>query len=545
MVTLTELISPTQSAQEPESARIDRTALTPGFVNTTSRFRNPIKGTFSSLITLILALAIGLSAAVGVATFQQQSNNAQDAELAVTRLRVVLDQFERIGAIIRADPSQASSFMGEYGTYGIEAQSLLAKIKEVAPGETQQQLEATYLGLVDTMVRIRVLIGTNSPNLGAYIESNGVPAREAFDQALLEADAVYHREAVQQQRLATIGMWGVLILAAVGTTGFALVNERLRRKTTLMLMSQEAHFRSLVQYGADLITVVDPDLTVRFHSPSIGQLLGYQPEEIERKPFTSLVHPDDLTSFERLLDASRANPGTAVTGELRLTRIDGTVRTVEVIANNLTTHPDVRGFVLTSHDISERIEEAKQVAFQAMHDELTGLPNRRLFMDRLTQGIARTNRSDTTIAVIFVDLNDFKNINDTYGHETGDTVLRLSGQRIQQVIRQGDTAARMGGDEFVVMLEVRTSDEAEIIADRLMQALHAPFLLDYTGHELSLTISLGVATYDPTEFPEDLLRRADLAMYSGKHAGRSDVVMFHPTMEPAVLRERALAGTTT
>ena len=521
---------------------MDRSAQNPGFVKSTSRFRNPIKGTFSSLITLILALAIGLGAAVGVATFQQQANNAQEAELAVTRLRVVLDQFERIGAIIRADPSQASSYMGEYGSYGVEAQALLNKIKDVAPGETQQNLEATYIGLVDTMIRIRVLIGTNSPNLAEYIESNGVPAREAFDQALTDADAIYHRKAEQQQRFATIGMWTVLILAAVGTTGFALVNERLRRKTTLMLMSQEANFRSLVQYGADLISVVDQDLTVRFHSPSIGQLLGYQPEDIERKPFALLVHPDDKTSFDRLIEASQANPGTAVTGELRLIRRDGAIRTVEVIANNLTTNPDVRGYVLTSHDISERIEEAKQVAFQAMHDELTGLPNRRLFMDRLSQGIARSRRNDTTVAVIFVDLNDFKAVNDTHGHEAGDTVLRVSGQRIQQVIRQEDTAARLGGDEFVVMLEVRGEDEAQMIADRLVQAMHKPFLLDHSEHELSLTISLGVAVYDPTEFPEDLLRRADLAMYSGKHAGSSDVVMFHPTMEPTVIHEPVLVA---
>jgi len=531
-----------QSAQELESSWASRPMAIPGFVTSTSRFRYPINGTFSSLITLILALAIGLSAAVGVATFQQQANNAQEAELAVTRFRVVLDQFERIGAFIRADPSTAGSYMGEYGSYGIEAQSLIARIKDVAPGKPQQQLEATYIGLLDTMVRIRVLIGTNSPNLGAYIESNGVPAREAFDKALMDADTIYHREAERQQRLATFGMWCVLLLAAVGTSGFALVNERLRRKTTLILMSQEAHFRSLVQYGADLISVVDPDLTVRFHSPSIGQLLGYQPEEIERKPFATLVHSDDLPSFDRLLDASRANPGIAVTGEFRLNRIDGTVRTVEVIANNLTTHPDVRGFVLTSHDISERIEEAKQVAFQAMHDELTGLPNRRLFMDRLSQGIARSRRNDSTVAVIFVDLNEFKAINDTHGHEAGDIVLKVSGQRIQQVIRQDDTAARLGGDEFVVMLEVRTGDEAAIIADRLVQAMQKPFLIDHSGRELSLTISLGVAIYDPTEFPEDLVRRADLAMYSGKHAGSSDVVMFHPTMEPAVIHDPVLVA---
>jgi diguanylate cyclase (GGDEF)-like protein len=181
-------------------------------------------------------------------------------------------------------------------------------------------------------------------------------------------------------------------------------------------------------------------------------------------------------------------------------------------------------------NLNARDRAEKELIRRALHDHLTGLANRTLFIDRLKQALARSARSPGTIAVAFLDLDRFKLINDTLGHEAGDRVLRQMTERLLGVVREVDTPARFGGDEFVILFEdLRNMDEATAIGERLLQAIAEPMVLD-TG-EVVVTTSIGIAVaQDPDESPEGLVRAADIALYQAKEEGRARYVVFDRTM---------------
>ena len=170
-------------------------------------------------------------------------------------------------------------------------------------------------------------------------------------------------------------------------------------------------------------------------------------------------------------------------------------------------------------------EKTGQLRHQAMHDALTGLPNRVLAIDRAEQMLARARRADQPIAVLYIDIDGFKHINDTFGHAVGDTFLKAVAARLETVVRAGDTAARLAGDEFVVLLEASTLDAGpELVAERVLDVLREPYdLTEEIGRELSVTASIGVA-YGQHETAEELLADADVALYAAKEAGRNQYV---------------------
>ena len=179
-------------------------------------------------------------------------------------------------------------------------------------------------------------------------------------------------------------------------------------------------------------------------------------------------------------------------------------------------------------------EKTGQLRHQALHDALTGLPNRVLALDRVEQMLARARRQDLPVAALYVDIDDFKNVNDSFGHAAGDELLRIVARRLSSVVREGDTAARLGGDEFVVLVEGSTLDAGpELVAERLLEALGAPCdMRGEIGRELSISASIGVA-FGLRESPDELLRDADLALYAAKAAGRDRYVLFESSMQTA------------
>ena len=191
------------------------------------------------------------------------------------------------------------------------------------------------------------------------------------------------------------------------------------------------------------------------------------------------------------------------------------------------------GFLASARDVTERVALEKRLEHQALHDGLTGLPNRALFLDRLGHALERSGRSGRRIAVLFLDLDNFKYVNDSLGHEAGDELLVEVGRRLPRCMRAGDTAARLGGDEFVVLLEeIEGETEAQRVALRIAEGLEAPFLV--ARQEVFVTASLGLAVGVPKEDePEDLLRSADIAMYAAKREGKNKHVVFHPSMNEA------------
>jgi diguanylate cyclase (GGDEF)-like protein len=198
----------------------------------------------------------------------------------------------------------------------------------------------------------------------------------------------------------------------------------------------------------------------------------------------------------------------------------------------------VRGSIA---DITERKQSQDRIRHMAHHDALTGLPNRTLFQDRVTQAIAQAHRRRAQVAVLFVDLDRFKDVNDSLGHETGDRLLGLAGGRLQACLREGDTVARLGGDEFVISLPaVSDSNDAMLVAGKVLEALRESFVVD--GHELHISSSVGISLYPADgDDTEALMRAADTAMYHAKERGRDNYQFFMPALNEAAQRRQATA----
>jgi diguanylate cyclase (GGDEF)-like protein/PAS domain S-box-containing protein len=302
------------------------------------------------------------------------------------------------------------------------------------------------------------------------------------------------------------------------------------------LRSSEERFRSLVQNASDLICILDAQGIVRYESPSHHRVLGSEPEEHVGRSLPEMVHPEDRTVLENALLQLVEEPQEIVTFEYRLRHREGGWRTLESTASNLLGQPAVAGIVLNAHDITDRKRAEEKLLHDALHDELTGLPNRALFMDRLRQSMERSRREPERLtAVLFLDLDRFKIVNDSLGHLVGDELLIQISGSLAAALRPSDTIARVGGDEFAILLEGgRDVGDAVRVAERIHDHLSGPINLG--GHEVFITASIGIAVHTPEyERPEDLLRDADTAMYRAKSSGRACHVVFNRVMHRFVM----------
>jgi diguanylate cyclase (GGDEF)-like protein/PAS domain S-box-containing protein len=325
----------------------------------------------------------------------------------------------------------------------------------------------------------------------------------------------------------------------VGAYGIAKdVSER--KQAEQALARSEERFRALVQNGGELLSIVDVDETIRYVSPSAEALLGSSPEEAVGTRLGDYVHPDDRPLLRQLLERAADSPRTNLTEGFRLRRPTGGWRHVEAVCRNLQNVPTIGGIVLNVRDVSERKVLEDELAYRAYHDALTDLPNRTLLVDRLRQALARGARTQRGTAVLFIDLDDFKVVNDSLGHALGDQLLVATAQRLRASVRPGDTVARLGGDEFIVLLEdVAEADDANAAARRMLAELEAPFKL--ADRELFVGASIGIALSGPDpKLPDDLLRDADAAMYAAKARGKGHYELFEPGMHTQPLERLAL-----
>ncbi|HVM41033.1 MAG TPA: diguanylate cyclase [Acidimicrobiia bacterium] len=316
----------------------------------------------------------------------------------------------------------------------------------------------------------------------------------------------------------------LVALLGAAAAGLVLLNHRAaaaRRRS-------EARFRSLVQNASDIITVVDGQGRIAYDSPAVEHTLRFDPDERVGQPFRDYVHPDRNTWLDAAGEELLRDAGNVVRGEMPVRRSDGSWCWFEVTAANMLDDPAVRGIVINQRDISDRIALHQQLTHQAYHDSLTGLPNRALFNSRLEEALGAETAIEGTVAVLFLDLDRFKVINDSLGHEGGDRLLVEVAVRLSRVLRRGDTLARLSGDEFAVLLTHSDEAEAMQVGERLINALRAPFVV--SGKEIVVGTSVGVAMAEAAHRPEDLLRNADLAMYKAKERGRRCCELYQPDL---------------
>ncbi|MBA2944709.1 putative bifunctional diguanylate cyclase/phosphodiesterase [Streptomyces himalayensis] len=333
-----------------------------------------------------------------------------------------------------------------------------------------------------------------------------------------------------------------VVLALVVRQGIMLLDNL---RLTHELAQKENHFRSLVQGSSDVIMIAAPNGVLRYVSPAAAGVYGREAHELVGSELAALIHPEDLGrvvhEVRRFLAASQIEePTTRI--ECRFKSGTGDWLNVESTVNR---HHG--GLILNSRDVTERVRLQAQLQHNAEHDPLTDLPNRALFTKRVSHALGGRRSSDRGTAVLFIDLDGFKAVNDRLGHQAGDELLVQAARRLQEAVRKGDTAARLGGDEFAALIvgdgtRDRAAREQHILelADRLRMILSQPYAVD--GGDVRVAASIGVAFAEPGLSAGELLRNADLAMYRAKAAGKDRVELYAPQMQTDVVRRTELAG---
>jgi diguanylate cyclase (GGDEF)-like protein/PAS domain S-box-containing protein len=318
----------------------------------------------------------------------------------------------------------------------------------------------------------------------------------------------------------------------------ALAIERIMLREELVRQGNEAYFRTLVHDTSDVILIVGGDWKVRYATPSATGIFG--DITVEGAYLWDLVADGERDELLRLLTQIPAGAAYSTRYVDRyLTRRDDMVVQVQVRASDLRADPTVAGLVLTMRDVTEQRQLEEQLKHQAFHDALTGLPNRILFQDRISQQLATSRRNGTTAGVLFVDLDDFKVVNDTLGHGVGDELLIATAARLSGLIRDSDSAARLGGDEFALLIgDVESCAMVEAAAGRIVEAFGEPFAL--TSGSVLITVTVGIATTEDSADTDELLKHADLALYAGKAAGKRQWRRYQAVLSAGMLRRREL-----
>jgi diguanylate cyclase (GGDEF)-like protein/PAS domain S-box-containing protein len=302
----------------------------------------------------------------------------------------------------------------------------------------------------------------------------------------------------------------------------------------------EDRFQRLTGQVTDLLSLCRRDGVIEYVTPSVHALLGVPPAAVLGRRITDLVHPDDRDRVAVLLD-TQSEGGLVGPVECRLRRIDGGYVVTETVGRAVD-DADVNGYLFTTRDITERKALEEQLTHRAFHDELTGLANRALLADRVHHALERRGSPYRHIALLIVDLDDFKTVNDSLGHAAGDALLRATADRLRSCLRSADTAARLGGDEFAMLLEhLDDAAEAARIAERVLATVRRP--LTVGGREIQPRASVGIALPDPDRpaDADELLRNADVAMHMAKRQGRNRYAYFAPSMHAGLLEKLDLA----
>ena len=329
--------------------------------------------------------------------------------------------------------------------------------------------------------------------------------------------------------LSGLALGAILVSCLLGARQILAQRQQAEVVAEQTLRASEARFRSLVQQSSDLIFVLDARGIIQFASSSASRIIGYSPESLAGVALSALSHPEDASRVGAFVEMTTQLSGVSPLAEWRMRRPDGQDVEVEAIASNLLDDESIGGIVLNARDVGERKALLDQLSHQAFHDPLTGLANRALFRDRVMHAITLARRQGHAVTVLYLDLDDFKQVNDSFGHAEGDRLLALIAGRLRACARSTDTVARLGGDEFAVLVEdTDSARSAERLVERIREQMTFPFAL--AMGDVTISASVGSASTLSGGLDE-IMRYADVAMYSAKRSGRG----LHRAFEESML----------
>jgi diguanylate cyclase (GGDEF)-like protein/PAS domain S-box-containing protein len=354
----------------------------------------------------------------------------------------------------------------------------------------------------------------------------------AGNQSVVVVPLVYNREVIGALGVGSASRraWSEESAALLRITGEIFVNALQRNRVEGALRESEARYRLMAENSTDIISRTTTSGVVLYASDACRRLLGFEPSELVGRSMYDFISPADREDVRHT--SYLINETTPTIYSYRMVKKDGSPVWFETTSRSVRNPNtgEVDELVSVSRDITERKIVEEQIEHQAYHDALTGLPNRRLFRDRLTIALAQARRTNSSLAVVFLDLDRFKDVNDTLGHSLGDELLKSIAARLKGALRQEDSIARMGGDEFTLLLSnLKTPDDAAKIAQKILDVVAQPIRLD--GNELFLTTSVGIAFFpNDGDTAEALLKNADHAMYRAKDSGRNSYQLFTAAM---------------
>jgi diguanylate cyclase (GGDEF)-like protein/PAS domain S-box-containing protein len=364
----------------------------------------------------------------------------------------------------------------------------------------------------------------------------------AGNRSVVVIPMVYNRETLGVLGVGSASSlrWSDEVVALLRITGEIFINALQRNRVERALRESEARYRLMAENSNDIISRTTTSSVILYASDASRRLLGFDPAELVGKSIYEFMHPDDREETRHL--SFLINETTPTTYTYRLIKKSGNAvwfeTTSRAVRNPSTNQVDE--FISVSRDITERKIVEEQIEHQAYHDALTGLPNRRLFRDRLTIALAHARRMDTPLAVVFLDLDRFKDVNDSLGHSFGDELLKAIAIRLKTALRQEDSIARMGGDEFTILIaNLKTPNDAAKIAQKILEVVAQPLRIE--GTEVFITTSVGIALFPSDgDTAEALLKNADHAMYRAKEAGPNLVQLFTPSMNSRAMERMSL-----
>jgi diguanylate cyclase (GGDEF)-like protein/PAS domain S-box-containing protein len=431
------------------------------------------------------------------------------------------------------EPSTTASGLGAMSTL-VEREARIVGIRDLstptleAVDRRRSQLWTTaFAGVVCLSVAVAILTSDSAHHLGF---ANGAGFRIGTVVLVLGFTGYLVEKERHLRRLAKL-LVDELVLGAA-------LSNRLQTKvelSTTELQAREARFSALVQNSSDLVTIVDRDATIMFQSPSIARILGWDADSTLGTSLLAGMDASDQQRWPTIVDFLTGGSGGELLVEWRVRHADGSWRFLQSVITDLTQEPSVGGLVLNSRDITGQKTLEEQLRHQAFHDPLTGLANRALFSEHLDQAVRRRSRSDGGLALLFIDLDNFKAANDLHGHALGDELLKQTAERLRTTLRDADAIARLGGDEFAVLFEGVPLDSYPCsAAERLIESFAQPFHIQ--SSDVFATASIGMALDNSgAESAEDLLRNADLAMYAAKTKNKGNYEVFSSGLHSTIL----------